>query len=109
MKVSIHQPQYLPWPPYFKKIDEADLFIILDSVDFQKNGLQNRNQIKTSQGAHWLTVPVEQHLGQKISEVRIQNSPNWRKKHWQAIQQNYSKAPFYSTYIEELRGIYEYD
>ncbi len=109
MKVSIHQPQYLPWSPYFKKISEADIFIILDSVDFQKNGLQNRNQIKTSQGAHWLTVPVKQHLGQKICEARIQNSSNWRKKHWQTIQQNYSKAPFFSMYVEELRGIYEHD
>jgi len=109
MKVSIHQPQYLPWSPYFKKIDEADIFIILDSVDFQKNGLQNRNQIKTSQGTHWLTVPVKQHLGQKICETRIQNSSNWRKKHWQTIQQNYSKAPFFSAYVEELRGIYEHD
>lgn len=36
MKVAIHQPQYLPWLPYFTKIEESDLFILLDSVDFQK-------------------------------------------------------------------------
>ena len=27
MKVSIHQPQYLPWLPYIQKIDQSDLFI----------------------------------------------------------------------------------
>ena len=88
--------------PTERIIEEADLFIILDSVGFQKNGLQNRNQIKTSQGALWLTVPIKQHFGQKISEARIQNSSNWRKKHWQTIQQNYSKTPFFSTFRTNL-------
>ena len=54
-KVSIHQPQYIPWPAYFDKILQSDIFVILDDVQFQKNGLQNRNQIKTPQGKAWLT------------------------------------------------------
>ena len=73
MNIGIHQPQYLPWLPYFLKIDQSDVFVILDTVDFQKNGLQNRNQIKTNQGAQWLTVPVRQQLGQKIIDVRVDN------------------------------------
>jgi hypothetical protein len=40
MNISIHQPQYLPWLPYLMKIEESDVFIFLDTVDFQKNGLQ---------------------------------------------------------------------
>lgn len=36
MDISIHQPQYLPWVPYFRKIEQSDLFIFLDNVDFQK-------------------------------------------------------------------------
>ncbi len=69
--ISIHQPQYLPWHNYFKKMKKADIFIILDTVDFQKNGLQNRNQIKTSNGVNWLTVPVLKKKGQKIYETKI--------------------------------------
>lgn len=106
MIVSIHQPQYLPWLPYFLKVEESDLFILLDSVDFQKNGLQNRNQIKTSQGAQWLTVPVRQKLGQKINEVQIDNNVDWRKKHWQAIQHSYGKASAYKLYAGELEDVF---
>lgn len=106
MIVSIHQPQYLPWLPYFLKVDESDLFILLDSVDFQKNGLQNRNQIKTSQGAQWLTVPVRQRLGQKINEVQIDNHVDWRKKHWQTIQHSYGKAGAYKFYAEDLEDVF---
>ncbi len=106
MKVSIHQPQYMPWLPYFSKIQKSDLFILLDTVDFQKNGLQNRNQIKTVQGAHWLTIAVKQQLGQKIQDVQINNSADWRRKHWQTLKQCYGKAPFFKAYQHELEGLY---
>jgi hypothetical protein len=106
MNVGIHQPQYLPWLPYFLKIEQSDVFIILDTVDFQKNGLQNRNQIKTAQGAHWLTVPVRQQLGQKIFDVSIDNSTAWRRKHWQTIQQNYGKTQPFKSYQFELESKY---
>lgn len=106
MKVAIHQPQYLPWLPYLLKVDACDLFILLDSVDFQKNGLQNRNQIKTAQGAHWLTVPVQQRLGQKICDVRINGSVDWRRKHWQTIQQCYRKAGAFARHGQELEAVF---
>jgi hypothetical protein len=105
--VSIHQPQYLPWLPYLMKVEESDLFVLLDTVDFQKNGLQNRNQIKTAQGAHWLTVPVQQRLGQKIVEVEIDNRVNWRKKHWQTIEQNYGKAGAFAESSLALKAALE--
>ncbi len=109
MKVSIHQPQYLPWLPYFLKINQSDVFIILDTVDFQKNGLQNRNQIKTAQGAHWLTVPVRQQLGQKILDVKIDNSSAWRRKHWQTLQHSYGKAHAFKGYEKDLESIYMHE
>ncbi|MEE3335704.1 MAG: WbqC family protein [Candidatus Latescibacterota bacterium] len=58
MIVSIHQRQFMPWLGCFNKMDQADHFILLDSVQFKKNEWQNRNRIKTAQGAQWLTVPV---------------------------------------------------
>jgi hypothetical protein len=106
MKVAIHQPQYLPWLPYFLKIEESDVFIILDTVVFQKNGLQNRNQIKTSHGAHWLTVPVKQKLGQKICDVKIDNGGDWCRKHWQTIRQCYGKTIAFKSYEEDLDALY---
>jgi hypothetical protein len=107
MRVAIHQPQYIPWLPYFSKIEQSDVFILLDSVEFQKNGLQNRNQIKTTTGAHWLTVPVYQGLGQKIMNVKIDNSSNWRRKHWQSIKTFYGKAVEFETYEKDLQLVYE--
>ena len=106
MDISLHQPQYLPWISYFIKIEQSDLFIFLDSVDFQKNGLQNRNQIKTQQGREWLTVPVQQRLGQKINEVQIVSDSNWRRKHWEKIQHSYRKTKSFKTYENEISAIF---
>lgn len=104
LTVTIHQPQYLPWIPYFDKILQSDVFVFLDHVQFQKNGLQNRNQIKTSQGALWLTVPVKQSLGTTIQDTEIAN-PMALSKHLKTIELNYSKALHYAEGMECLRSL----
>ena len=91
MIISIHQPQYLPWLPYYSKIARSDIFIFLDDVQYQKNGLQNRNELKNSNGRFWLTVPVSVNLGDKLNEVKIVKS-GWSIKHIKSISLNYAKA-----------------
>ena len=59
MTISIHQPAYNPWLGYINKISLSDLFIFLDTVQFEKNSFINRNKIKTPQGTMWLTIPVQ--------------------------------------------------
>ena len=101
--VSVHQPQYLPWLGYFDKIDWADIFVLLDNVQFKKNDWQNRNKMKTAQGWQWLTVPVKYRYPQLINEVIINNDVNWQHKHAQAIVSNYRKTPHFDT----LKGFFE--
>jgi hypothetical protein len=97
MIVSVHQPQYLPWLGYFDKIDKADLFVLLDNVQFKKNEWQNRNKIKTSAGGQWLTVPVMYRFPQLINEVEINNKERWQHKQQQAVISNYKKAPSWDS------------
>ncbi len=109
MKIGIHQPQYLPWIHYFMKIGECDAFVLLDSVDYQKNGLQNRNQIKGINGKTWLTIPVSSKLGEKIYDIKIVNSTNWKKKHIHTLDQFYKKSEFYNKYRNEIVNILNND
>jgi len=101
MIVSIHQPQYLPWLGYFDKIDRADVFVLLDTVQYKKNEWQNRNRIKTARGAQWLTVPVTYHYPQLICEVGVNSRERWQHRQQQALVTNYRKAPFWG-HLEEL-------
>ena len=102
MIVAIHQPHYLPWLGYFAKMDQADVFVLLDNVQFNKQEWQNRNKIKTSQGWQWLTVPVLQRFPQSIAEVRINQQVRWQHKHWQALCSSYSRAPYFRCYAAGL-------
>lgn len=106
MRVAIHQPHYLPWLRYFEKVARADVFILLDTVAFTKNGWQNRNRIKTTHGTVLLTVPVHATLGMPLSEVRIDRNQPWQKKHWRSIEQAYRKAPFFERYAPGLKELY---
>ncbi len=106
MIVAIHQPQYLPWLGYFDKIRRCDLFVFLDDAQFKKNEWQNRNKIKTDQRWQWLSVPVIHKFGQKINEVEINNTVQWRKKHLNALITNYSKAPYFKEHIDFFETTY---
>lgn len=105
MIVAIHQPQYLPWAPFFDKADRADLFVYLDTVQFHRRGVQNRNQIKTHAGASWLVVPVHADRQTAICEVTIPQS-RWAVKHVRSIEQNYRQAKF-AQWFDELHPILE--
>jgi hypothetical protein len=107
--VAIHQPQYLPWLGYFNKIYKADAFCYLDNVQYKKNEWQNRNRIKTVKGWQWITVPVKYRFPQKIIDVKINNTENWRKKHLRTIITNYNKTPFFKDYIGIFEEIYSKD
>ncbi|HLA28922.1 MAG TPA: WbqC family protein [Syntrophales bacterium] len=105
MIIAVHQPQYLPWLGYFDKIDRADVFVLLDTVQFKKNEWQNRNWIKTAGGPQWLTVPVIYKFPQRINEVVINNRDRWQHRQRQAIISNYKKAPYWSyifPFAEEI-------
>ena len=106
MIVAVHQPQYLPWLGYFHKINRADQFVLLDTVQFKKNEWQNRNKIKTAQGWQWLTVPVRYKYPERINEVEINETVRWQHKHRQAILSNYRKTPYYEYVAPFLEDVF---
>jgi hypothetical protein len=104
--VGIHQLHYLPWLRYFHKIACSDVFVVLDNIQYNKNGYQNRNRIKTPQGPIMLTVPVFDRFAQSLNAVQIDNKRNWAAKHWRSIEQNYRHAPFFDSCAPALREFY---
>ncbi len=106
MIAAIHQPQFMPWLGYFDKMDQADCFILLDNVQYKKNEWQNRNRIKGSQGPQWLTVPVQFQFPALITEVAINPSEPWRRKHLQGLKANYARAPHWAEYEAAFEAFY---
>lgn len=110
MNCVILQPSYIPWRGYFHQIQKADLFIFYDDVQYDKHGWRNRNRIKNRQGGQWLTIPVHTRgvviEAIPINEIEIAWEENWAERHLRAIQQNYSKAPFFKEHAPWLEEVF---
>jgi hypothetical protein len=97
VKVAIHQPHYLPYLGYLDKLDAADVFIVLDTVQYAKHDWQNRNRIRTKDGWQWLTVPVIDRFPERIDQVEVNARTDWPRKHGQALRLHYGGCRFWDT------------
>lgn len=106
-KVAIIQSNYIPWKGYFDMIAAVDEVILYDDMQYTRRDWRNRNQIKTPQGAQWLTVPVlvKGKYHQKIRETEI-DGVDWAAAHWKALVQNYKRAPHFEAVADWLEPIY---
>ncbi len=88
-------------------INQVDVFVFYEDVQYTRKDWRNRNRIKTPSGLKWLTVPIKKAPREtKIFEIEIDNSKNWQQSHYNLIKQNYSTAPFFEKYHFLLEGIY---
>ena len=108
MILTAHQIGYLPWLGLFHKIWLSDTFVSLDTTQYLTGEWMNRNKIKSHNGDEWLTVPVirKGFLNKKAFEIRIDDSRNWRKKHFKTLCLNYKNSRYYDYYINILEKIY---
>lgn len=60
MRISCHQPNFVPHFGFFYKMSQSDIFVILSQVQFEKNGYQNRYFLQGPQ--KWVTMPVNHGL-----------------------------------------------
>ena len=105
MKVAVLQSNYIPWKGYFDLINEVDLFIFYDEVQYTKNDWRNRNRIYTKNGLQWLTIPIAADAVKgKISEVTLQPE-KWQQLHFKSLQLGYKSAPCFLQ-LEELINDY---
>ncbi len=110
MRCVVLQPSYVPWRGYFHQIQQADVFVFYDDVQFDRHGWRNRNRVKGRNGAEWLTIPVHSkgcvpgHL--LTSDVAICWTKEWNRKHLATLQALYGRAPYFERYLPLLKDFY---
>ena len=71
--VACHQPNFLPWLGFFAKMARADVFVLLDDVQFtqgaNKHNWTTRVRILTANGPLWISVPVRR-TGEGRQKIR---------------------------------------
>jgi WbqC-like protein len=107
MRVAIHQPHYLPWLGLLHRMAAADVFIVLEHVQFERGNYQNRTQVRVNGTAHWLTVPVVQRSQKEpIAEKEIDWSRDWSAVHYETLRRAYTGGGYFGAYGAELKRIY---
>lgn len=112
--VAIHQPNFFPWLGYFDKIRRADIFVLLDAVDYPRSGSGgmgswvNRVRLNVQGEARWITCPLKRMaLGNPISAAEIDDAQPWRKKLLKTLSANYARAPNFVAALDLLSPLIE--
>ena len=110
MIVAAHQPHYLPWIGYIHKIVLADIFVIMDNMEYTQYSYINRNRILDKNGIFFITVPIlyKGKSHKLIKDIRIDNRNNnkWASKHLKSIEHNYRKCSGFCDFFEEIEPVY---
>lgn len=109
--VAIHQPNFLPWLGWFDKLARADVFVLLDHVQFprtSKGTYVNRVKLLVNGAERWVTAPIVRARGsvQRIDEVLLDDTQPWREKLLRTIEQNYRRAAAFDETFPLVRDIF---
>ena len=112
--VAIHQPNFLPWLGWFDKLARADVFVLLDHVQFprtSKGTYVNRVKLLVGGNGAWATAPIVRASGsvQRIDEVRVDDSQPWRQKLLRTIEHNYGRAAAFGDVFPLVQRILEHE
>jgi len=110
MIVAIHQPHFLPWLGYLHRMAQADLFVLLDHVQFERRNYQNRTMIRMNGEARWLSVPVVQRsqkerILEKEVDNRLDGAKWWAANAFQTLRHAYGRARFFGRHAGALHRL----
>lgn len=106
--LSIHQPSYFPWLGLLNKIDQCDLFMVMDEVQLSDSAYQHRNLFLTTDGrAKYLSIPFvrKNYLQKRFRDIEIA-SDDWRERHLSFIKNSYAKHPHAAEVMPHLERYY---
>ena len=85
MLIAIHQPNFMPWYPFFQKMAAVDTFVILGHCQFEKNNYQNRFHMNDL----WNTMSVNGGSHERIVDKRyVSHQQDWTKIKKRLFQYN---------------------
>ena len=99
---------YLPTIQYMTKIVSYKNVVIEVNETYAKQSYRNRSVILSCNGPLSLTVPVVKTNGNRTltKDIKIDNSTNWQKNHWKAIESAYRNSIYYEFVGDILSPFY---
>ncbi|MGO8372493.1 WbqC family protein [Rhizobium ruizarguesonis] len=106
----IHQPDFASYLGFFQRFLNANLYIVLDHVQFvhgTSKSWTHRDKIKTAQGDRWLTVGIRKpRLGTPINAVELATGTGWIDQNLSLLRENYRKSAGWSEVFPRIEALY---
>ena len=84
IKVSAHQPNFLPWPGFWHKLLSVDVFVLCAGMQYVHRSYGNRVRMRDDGG--WATIPVsggmKPYTEIEIADVGSVHQIGRRIQHW---------------------------
>ena len=109
--VVIHQPDFLPYLGFFQRLLYADVFVILDTVQFERKheAWTRRDKIKTDKGEKWLSLNIQKApYDVAICDILLSRAVDWRKSNLNLLRANYGKALFFKEIFSRIEELYAF-
>ncbi len=106
MRIGINQPYFFPYLGYFSLIKHTDRFILLDMVQFTKQGWIQRNRILMPGGGwRYIRIPLRKYSQKDIiKDVRINNSEDWRSEIFKHLGYYSKRAPYFNETVKVVEN-----
>ena len=100
--------QYFGTISWYMEILRYEKVTIECYENFEKSTYRNRCYIASPDGKLRLSIPLVHGRNQraKYAEVKIDNSANWRKTHWNSLCSSYRKSPYFEYYEDRFKPLF---
>ncbi|WP_306500885.1 WbqC family protein [Streptomyces sp. YU58] len=111
---AIHQPNLFPRLSTLAKLFSADLWVVLDDVQFARRDYQHRARLAALDDPsrqQWLTLPTHLPHGRPtlISQARLVDPRRSRRTVQLLVRQYYGRSPYWGAVSEVLDALDESD
>ena len=107
MYLSTFRPEYLSSLEYYWYLAQCEIIILTDHFQYTKRSpISISAPLKNVDDR--LRIPVRHdHKPKSVSEKRIDNKSNWKKKHFNSIYHTFHNYPFAYYYLPIIEDIYK--
>ena len=106
MTLAIMQPYLFPYIGYWQLIYSVDIFVIMEDLNFIKQGYVNRNSILINGKAQRFTLEL-MHASQNklMTEIEIGNN---REQLLKTVERAYKHAPYFQDVFPLIKTVLEF-
>lgn len=97
----ISQPRYLPAINYINRLAKADKFVLLDTVQRQARGWENRNKLLVNGIPKWVSIPIDSSSRALIVDTEVKRN-DWVEEHRKTVKDYYRNADHFNPDYVDL-------